>query len=114
VSLLLTSVVGASCSPAGALCQKRKDCAPDENRKVDDEDVRVCEVAYETEVAALRENTEPECHALVDAKAAYDSCRAALDCDDFLAPDHNGLCANERNDLVDASAETQGECAATD
>jgi hypothetical protein len=112
--LLPLALLAHGCSPAGALCAKQQQCQAELDLEIDDEDTRVCRVSYDAGIAALRENEEPECHAYADALLAYDSCRSALDCDDFTAPDHNGHCEGERDDVVSALADTQGECASTD
>jgi hypothetical protein len=101
--------VGA-CSPAGALCAKKQEC--DDERQDDDE--RVCRTAYDVGIATLRENDEAECDALADRQQEYDACRAGLSCQDFVEPDLNGLCEDERERYLDALDEAAGECASTD
>lgn len=113
--LLLAScaLASAACSPAGALCAQKQRCAKD-NDPIDDESVRVCEVAFDARVRALRENAEQECQEQADAELAYASCAAGLDCADFDEPDHNGLCKVERDALDDARRDAEAECASTD
>lgn len=106
--------LGAACSPAGALCRKKQECAPDRNDTIDDESVGVCQVAFDARIAALRENSEAECHELADREIAFASCIGALDCEDFLEPDANGACADEREGLSEALDAAAGECASTD
>jgi hypothetical protein len=104
----------AACSPAGALCRKQQECAPEQNDEMDDESVVVCEVAFDVHVRSLRENDEIECQEQADRELDYARCLSGLACADFVEPDTNGLCESEQKALDDARRAAESECASTD
>ena len=110
LSLALLVTV-ASCVPQ-ALCSKKQECDPELN----DDSYNVCMTAYDARISALRANAEPECQRLADATLALDSCRAALDCDDFDEGDLGQKCDELVDDFNDARNDTvtrgQDRCSA--
>lgn len=111
---LAAALALGACSPAGALCRKQQECAPEQNDEMDDESVVVCEVAFDVHVRSLRENDEVECQEQADRELDYARCASGLACTDFVEPDTNGLCESERKALDDARRAAEGECASTD
>lgn len=100
-----------ACSPAGALCEKEKECASD---PPGEDFIRVCTISVDGSYRALNANDEEDCKVLATAAQAYDACRAALDCDDYREADLGGNCDDERDDLDDAREEAGGDCTALD
>jgi hypothetical protein len=81
---------------------------------MDDESVVVCEVAFDVQVRALRENDEIACQQQADRELDYARCLSGLACADFVEPDTNGLCEAEQKALDDARRAAESECASTD
>jgi hypothetical protein len=119
--LLLATLVAATSLPlmanqctAQSLCDKRVQCAREENDVDYSSDAAaVCSAEYQAQIAALEANEEDECHRLARATVALDTCRIGLRCEDFLAQDLGGECDDEDDELRDALEEVDGlECTA--
>ena len=107
LALLSTS----ACSPAGAICEKEKECASD---PPGEDFVRVCTISVDGNYRALNANSEEDCRTYASARQAYDACRATLDCDDYRESDLGGKCDDERDALEDAFDDAGDDCSALD
>jgi hypothetical protein len=99
---------------ANNVCEKRVACEEDENDvNYSSDAAAVCSADYQASIAALEANEEEECDRLARAIVALDNCRVGLSCSDFLAPDLDGECDDQRDELDDAQDEVDGfECTA--
>jgi hypothetical protein len=113
VALLSTLLACSGFGPERAYCETAGDCDDgfglfDPVQGSSDDSVDVCTVNQETNIAALRANSEEVCHDLADAWQAYMLCAVEEGCDAFnpLEPE----CNDELEDVADLSNDAGNRC----
>lgn len=109
-------VAATSGCTAQSFCNKVAQCLDEEEDiQLEDDSTAVCVEEFNGGINALRANEEDDCQKLADAQIALANCAVGLDCDDFLAPEFDGECDDEQDNLRDAQDDADGtECTAQD
>jgi hypothetical protein len=112
---LLVVASSSACTrlQASGFCQKEAQCLDEEEDvTLEPDSVNVCVAEFESQIAELRANEEPECQNLAQAILDFSACRASLDCNDFFDPDDiDDKCGDQQEALDDAIDDVDGaEC----
>jgi hypothetical protein len=128
VSLSLLAALSTACSSSKVYCDAAADCdreflgvpIPDDAGN-DDDSAAVCTANVDANLAALRANEEPECHALADALERFHACVAAEfakkpdGCDAIFGGNEpqlteaDGPCDDEFDDVQGARSDINGD-----
>ena len=128
VFLSLSAVLSTACSSSQGYCAAAADCDREflgvpifDDAGNDDDSAGVCAANVDANLAALRANEEPECHALADALARFHACVAAEfakkpdGCDALFGGNEpqlteaDGPCDDEFDDVQDARTDINGD-----
>lgn len=128
VSFLVLAALSTGCSSSRGYCAAAADCDREilgvpifDDAGNDDDSAGVCVANIDANLAALRANEEPECHALADALERFYACVASEfaskpdGCDALFGGDEpqltagDGPCDDEFDDAQDARADINGD-----